>query len=149
MNNSTLFDEKTFYKQFISDLKNCKKEVIIESPFITSGRMKMLYPILADLAGKRVKISIITRNPLKHTGIYTLESELEIQLLNILGFRFYFVMEIIIENWQWLMEESYGKVASIFYPKLKAERSWEGSIVKNLQKKWLCFLNSIGFYESN
>jgi len=29
---STLHDEKTFYPVFLDDLKQCKKEVIIESP---------------------------------------------------------------------------------------------------------------------
>ncbi|SRR5258708_14547541 len=79
MNNSSLYDEKTFYKQFISDLQNCKKEAIIESPFITSSRMKMLYYILANLALKEVRIYIITRNPIEHVGKYALESEFEIQ----------------------------------------------------------------------
>jgi len=35
---SKLYDENTFYKQFINDLKAAKKEVIIESPFISSQR---------------------------------------------------------------------------------------------------------------
>lgn len=79
MNNSNLYDEKTFYKQFITDLQRCEKEVIIESPFITSRRVKMLYQILANLAIKGVKIYIITRNPIEHDGRYAIESELEIQ----------------------------------------------------------------------
>ena len=76
---SELYDEKTFYNQFISDLKNCTSEVIIESPFITSSRMKILFPFLANLATNGVKIYIITRNPMEHDGRYALESELEIQ----------------------------------------------------------------------
>ena len=79
MNNSSLYDEKTFYKQFISDLQKCKKEVIIESPFITSNRMKVMYPILANLTVNSIKVYIITRNPVEHKGKYALESELEIQ----------------------------------------------------------------------
>ncbi len=76
---SQLYDEKTFYKKFISDLENCQKEVIIESPFITSSRMKVLFPILASLVVKGVKIYIVTRNPIKHDAKYALEAELEIQ----------------------------------------------------------------------
>jgi len=79
MDNSTLFDERTFYQKFIKDLQFCKKEVIIESPFITSSRMKILFPIFDNLAVKGVKIFIITRNPLEHVGKYALESEVEIQ----------------------------------------------------------------------
>jgi len=32
---SRLYDEKTFYQQFLKDIANAKTEVIIESPFIT------------------------------------------------------------------------------------------------------------------
>ena len=39
LTHSKLFDEDTFYKQFIADLKNCKNEVIIENPYITTQRM--------------------------------------------------------------------------------------------------------------
>ena len=76
---SELFDEKTFYKKFISDLQNCQTEVIIESPFITSKRMKVLFPIFVKLINRKVKIYIVTRNPLEHEGKYIFESELEIQ----------------------------------------------------------------------
>ena len=76
---SELYNEKTFYQKFIADLLVCRSEVIIESPFITSSRMKILYPILINLAVKGVKIYIITRNPLEHDSKYALESELEIQ----------------------------------------------------------------------
>lgn len=79
MNNSSLYDERTFYKQFISDLQNCNEEVIIESPFITSKRMETMYPALVNLTIKGVKVFIITRNPLEHVGRYAQESELEIQ----------------------------------------------------------------------
>jgi phosphatidylserine/phosphatidylglycerophosphate/cardiolipin synthase-like enzyme len=78
---SDLFDEKTFYKKFISDLQNCRSEIIIESPYITSRRMRILFPILAKIVNKRIKIYIITRNPFEHEGKYIFESELEIQRL--------------------------------------------------------------------
>lgn len=60
---SILHDEHTFYQAFVLDLKRCNKEVIIESPFITSSRMDMLLPIFQDLLNKKVKIHIITRDP--------------------------------------------------------------------------------------
>jgi uncharacterized pyridoxamine 5'-phosphate oxidase family protein len=63
MDNSSLFDEKTFYKAFLHDLNNCEKEVIIESPFITTERMKTFVRIFKNLLEKRVKIYIVTRNP--------------------------------------------------------------------------------------
>ena len=40
---SNLYDETDFYQRFITDLLGSTQEVIIESPFITTERMKMLY----------------------------------------------------------------------------------------------------------
>ncbi|MEN9327798.1 MAG: hypothetical protein RI947_606 [Candidatus Parcubacteria bacterium] len=63
---SKLFDETSFYKQFIEDLLNCKKEVIIESPYITSSRMELLTPIFKMLVDKGIKVHIVTRDPIEH-----------------------------------------------------------------------------------
>jgi len=85
MNNSSLFDEKTFYDQFIDDLSKCKDEVIIESPFITSARMKMLYPVLEKLIKRDVKVYVVTRDPREHTEPYKEQSEQAIQYFERLG----------------------------------------------------------------
>jgi len=82
---SVLFDEKTFYKKFISDLQYCNSEVIIESPFITSSRMRMLKPFFESLLRKGVKIYVITRDPKEHGNSYAIESELEIQYFENIG----------------------------------------------------------------
>ena len=63
---SILYDEHTFYQAFMSDLQRCKKEIIIESPFITSSRMEVLYPIFRKLLDRQVKLHIITRDPSDH-----------------------------------------------------------------------------------
>lgn len=76
---SELFDEKTFYKKFISDLQCCRSEVLIESPYISTSRMKKLFPVLAKLVSKGIKISIITRFPIEHSATLGLQAELEIQ----------------------------------------------------------------------
>ena len=49
MTNSSLYDETTFYAQFTQDLLRARREVVIESPFITSERMKSLYPVFEEL----------------------------------------------------------------------------------------------------
>lgn len=67
---SFLFDEKTFYRQFLRDLKECKSEVIIESPFITTSRMKSLIPTFSKLVKRGVKVYVITRNPNEHVNPY-------------------------------------------------------------------------------
>lgn len=71
---SSLHDEKTFYKAFLRDLEYCKEEVIIESPFITSERMKMFWPIIRRLHSQQVKIYIITRDPTSHDEGYENQS---------------------------------------------------------------------------
>jgi phosphatidylserine/phosphatidylglycerophosphate/cardiolipin synthase-like enzyme len=75
MFNSSLFDEKTFYQTFLRDLDSCQKEVIIESPFITSARMKTFDRVFNNLLKKGVKIFIITRDPREHDNGYDLQSE--------------------------------------------------------------------------
>ena len=66
MNNSSLFDESTFYTKFSKDLLRAKHEVIIESPFITLDRAKSLTPIFNKLIKRGVKIYVITRDPSEH-----------------------------------------------------------------------------------
>jgi len=75
MFSSKLFDEKTFYKAFIKDLSNCTKEVIIESPYITTARMSYLVPILKELLEQEVKIFIMTRDPKEHDETLEMQSE--------------------------------------------------------------------------
>jgi len=87
MNNFTtaLHDEKTFYKAFLRDLDLATEEIIIESPFITSYRMRMLWPSLRRAYSKGIKVYIITRDPIDHSDGYELQSESEIEALEALG----------------------------------------------------------------
>ena len=85
MDASQLFNEYTFYKAFLKDLKRCEKEVIIESPFITSERMKIFTPVFEQLLQKKVKIYVITRNPLEHNEAMEIQSEEEITKFESMG----------------------------------------------------------------
>ena len=87
MNNFTtaLHDEKTFYKAFLRDMEQSTEEIIIESPFITSYRMRVLWPALKRAYSKGIKVYIITRDPNDHTDGYELQSESEIEALEALG----------------------------------------------------------------
>jgi phosphatidylserine/phosphatidylglycerophosphate/cardiolipin synthase-like enzyme len=69
-NESTLYDQDTFYKAFMRDLLHSKDEAVIESPFITEKRMRTLLPIFAKLRSRDVRIVINTRNPTEHDGDY-------------------------------------------------------------------------------
>ncbi|OGE63108.1 hypothetical protein A2964_03325 [Candidatus Daviesbacteria bacterium RIFCSPLOWO2_01_FULL_40_27] len=72
---SQLHDENTFYSAFIHDLENTKEEVIIESPYITTERMRLLKPIFEKLVKEGVKIYIITRDPKEHEEWMEIQSE--------------------------------------------------------------------------
>ena len=85
MNNSSLFDEKTFYQAFLKDLSNCCEEVIIESPFITSARMKVFRSVFKKILEKGVKIYVFTRDPREHEKEMAFQSEAEIQNFERIG----------------------------------------------------------------
>jgi len=82
---SELHDERTFYQAFTKDLLKCRKEIIIESPFVTSKRMTFFRPHFQQLINRGVEIYIITRDPLEHTEGYQIQSELEIQEFERIG----------------------------------------------------------------
>lgn len=85
MFNSSLFDETTFYNQFTKDLLRCTSEVVIESPYITSQRMEMLYPVFEKLVKRSVKVYLITRDPREHQETMEPQAETEIQRFERLG----------------------------------------------------------------
>ncbi len=82
---SSLFDEKTFYKQFKRDLLRSKSEVVIESPFITTARMNKLAPVLQKLVNRGVKVYVVTRDPKEHQSPFAEQSEREIQHFEKIG----------------------------------------------------------------
>lgn len=63
---SRLYDQDTFYPTFLKDLNKCHSELIIECPFITNRRLKLLLPTLEKLKARRVRIAINTRDPRTH-----------------------------------------------------------------------------------
>lgn len=82
---SRLFDEKTFYRQFIHDLGSVKREVVIESPYITSQRMFTLLPVFNRLITKKVKIYVVTRDPEEHDSAMRQQAESEIRNFEMMG----------------------------------------------------------------
>ena len=73
--NSILYNELTFYNQFIKDLLKAKEEVIIESPYLTTKRLKILIPIFTKLKKRNVRVFIITRDPKEHDEMMAEQSE--------------------------------------------------------------------------
>lgn len=60
---SILYDENTFYHGFYRDLLEAVEEVIIDSPFITLGRLKTLQPVFEKLIRKNIKVFVVTKPP--------------------------------------------------------------------------------------
>ncbi len=63
---SELFDQDSFYPALMRDLGRCSRELIIESPFITTRRMRTLYPALRQLIGRKVRVTINTKSPVEY-----------------------------------------------------------------------------------
>ncbi len=85
MDNSSLFDERNFYQAFLQDLSHCEKEVLIESPFITSNRMRCLFPIFEKLIKQNIKVYIVTRDPNEHINSLEKQAASEINRFERLG----------------------------------------------------------------
>lgn len=82
---SQLYTERDFYYMFIRDLNECQKETIIESPFITSSRMKLFIPIFKKLITKGITIHIVTRDPIDHDEYFRDQATNEILACNEIG----------------------------------------------------------------
>lgn len=82
---SILYDELSFYNRFTQDLLEAKKEVIIESPYITSRRMTLFRPIFKKLINRGVKVYILTRDPKEHDFPQEYQSEAEIRNFEAIG----------------------------------------------------------------
>lgn len=63
---SRLYDQNSFYKAFMRDMKRAQSEVIIESPFISAYRMEKLFPVFKKLLKKGVSVHILTRDSAEH-----------------------------------------------------------------------------------
>ena len=93
MNNSTLFDNNTFYKAFERDLRRARHSVIIESPFITRRRMEHLLPLLTKLRHKGVRIIVNTRNPEEHNEEYAIQAEDAVATMQDIGIKVFYIVK--------------------------------------------------------
>ena len=82
---SQLFTQREFYNRFIQDLNECQRDIVIESPYITSFRMDLFMPIFKKLLDKGVKIHIITRDPTDHDEYFRDQATNEILECNEIG----------------------------------------------------------------
>lgn len=82
---SKLYNEATFYQKFATDLKHCRREVIIESPYITSQRMYHLKQTFKSLMDKKIKVYVVTRDPNDHDVLMRKQAEAEIRWFQTIG----------------------------------------------------------------
>ena len=82
---SKLYSDRNFYTMFIKDLKNSKKSVTIESPFLTKRRLKLLAPTFGALTSGGVKVMVATRHPNDYDDNSYLHAVECINFLKLLG----------------------------------------------------------------
>lgn len=82
---SRLYNEKTFYTSFLHDLKGSRKEVFLESPFITRRRMRELLPAFRRLTSRGVRVIVNTRDPDEHDYLMSREAAVAVAQLQELG----------------------------------------------------------------
>ncbi len=82
---SKLFDNDTFDKAFTSDLWRASQRVYIESPFITTKRIKRLLPVFEKLRRRGVSVTVNTRCPDEHDGEYIQQAINAVEIMQELG----------------------------------------------------------------
>jgi hypothetical protein len=76
-----LYNEQTFYKAFELSLVQCKKEVIIESPFLTKRRVLSLLTYLQKAKARGVTVIVNTRDPIESEGYMKDEAQQSVDIL--------------------------------------------------------------------
>lgn len=82
---SKLYNEDTFYKAFIQDIKKTKSELIIESAYMTTRRIHYLLPYLQNLKNNRIRVVVNTRDPEEHNQYLAEEARRCLSLLLEIG----------------------------------------------------------------
>lgn len=82
---SRLHDESTFYKHFVQDVKQCKEELIIESPYLTCKRAAIFIPLFKKLTRRGVTVIINTRHPDDHEAYLRAQALMAINKLEAVG----------------------------------------------------------------
>ena len=143
---SELYDERSFYREFITDLKHCQDEVIIESPYMTMNRTAVLLPVFRKLRKRGVKIIVNTRFPRHHDELLRIQAWTTAKELRKLGVKIRFFHDY-----------NHRKIAV-----LDSRVLWEGSLnilsqnnsreimrrieSEKLTKQMICFLKLHRFY---
>lgn len=86
---SQLYDEQTFYRAFIRDLKAAEHSVVIESPYLTEKRALQLKRTLKMLKRNGVRVRVNTREPRHHDKHLEIQAWKAIRVLRKSGVKVY------------------------------------------------------------
>ena len=84
---SGLYNEHGFYRAFVGDLKRARRNVVIESPFITLRRAAWVSEDIRGCSQKGVKVTVYTRHPDCYGKFMATKSQAGINLLRTMGVR--------------------------------------------------------------
>jgi hypothetical protein len=90
LTNSRLYDNQTFYRALERDLGFCRREAVIESPFITTRRLEILLPLLRRMVARGVKVVVNTKPPQEHEDYLYHEAKEGIALLESIGVEIFY-----------------------------------------------------------
>ena len=78
---SHLYSERAFYQTFLRDLRKAKRNIVIESPYLTENRVNYLMPSLRQLRKRKVSIRVNTRHPRSHSPLMQSQAEKAMRIL--------------------------------------------------------------------
>ena len=58
-----VYDEQTFYQAFSSDLEQARALVVIQSPFVSDGRLDKIESWLIGCIKRRIRVCVFVQNP--------------------------------------------------------------------------------------
>ena len=91
---SSLYNQDKFYNALLKDTGNCYSELIIESPFMTTKRVRQLIPMFENLIDRSVNIIINTKCPDEHESVYMRnEAVATVELLQTVGMRVLYTVD--------------------------------------------------------
>ena len=82
---SSLLDQDKFYARCVNDLARARREVVIESPFLSFRRINYLLPELRRLIRRKVNVIVNTKPPEELDGDFAIQAQKCIALLQELG----------------------------------------------------------------
>ena len=78
---SKLFDQETFYQAFLKDIRQCRKQLIIESPFLTKRRTRQLLPQIKKAVQRGAHVIVNTKPLAEHDEYFCGQAKGSIYLL--------------------------------------------------------------------